>query len=51
MLNPKDGNIINADSYDAKVNRNINVNGLNDINIVNEEVSRTVANVAEESIQ
>ncbi|MCQ2518210.1 MAG: flotillin family protein [Lachnospiraceae bacterium] len=44
-------NIINADSYDAKVNRNINVNGLNDINIVNEEVSRTVANVAEESIQ
>ena len=26
--------IINADSYDAKVNRNINVTGLDDVNVV-----------------
>jgi len=27
-------NIINAESYDAKVNRNVNLTGLEDINLV-----------------
>ena len=29
--------IINAESYDAKVNRNINVTGLDDVNLVVKE--------------
>ena len=34
-------NIINADSYDAKVNRNVNVTGLDDINLVVKEKPAT----------
>ncbi len=34
-------NIINADSYDAKVNRNVNVTGLDDINLVVKETPKS----------
>lgn len=38
-------NIINADSYDAKVNRNVNVTGLDDINLVVKETPKSTTGV------
>ncbi len=40
-------NIINAESYDAKVNRNVNLSGLEDINLVVKETPKPGAPVQE----
>ncbi len=40
-------NIINAESYDAKVNRNVNLSGLEDINLVVKETPKPEAPVQE----
>ncbi len=42
--------IINAESYDAKVNRNINVSGLEDVNLVVKDNSSNNRNVTDNNI-